>query len=971
MLGTSIPQGSISGGLRGAVTRSKVGRLSRTNQRRRAFTTFGVLGRDERGTEIKTHSWQSDREFAAYLRHLTHGKTKTSGNKGLDHLLDPKAVGLTNARQSESTPAQKQEVTSTAENINATVETSEQIKAFASGQSQESSQAKKPINERNAFFAVLLKKLCSGSSPHTSTAEGAEQQTGYATRALAIVRSELSASKFAQFVEACDHSGMQEPWLREAIALCPAIIQLHQKSSTTTGSSSENFFHNILRAAAVFGRNNLYPGDVLDFVTQEHMSLGPLEMSLLLQETGRHGLRAKHLADSVVHRAAELVRTRQMTDLREVLRCCEGLCRFTRDWQIFFHSSAPLVRSNLLRLDTKDLLLVLRFSRELRQTVPLFLELQRDACSLLKEKTTSETARLKCLSSEAADGKDLGEDMRISIADAIRSLQDVPFDKRFARSVGDYVCAVEELLFSYTQGKSLVEDLDRDPNFGNTVDLVRAFDALTSWSAGTSTSAEGLEASEGGGEASSSSGAPGVGKIEDQDSSEHQIQISTTQESPCSRRHAVQHFFGSLFAHRIAEIKYSANVSLFQSITQSLSRVGHFHQEWMEALTPVVRDKYMLDRISFFQQCTLLASLAKLRFRDDETYESLAFMLWQEKELFKEIEHISPVVWSLCLVHVESLLHAKNSPLEHLSVQGDRSHAQAGCTSTTSVEEIARLLEEKTLLLPCEDDPTTEDTSSSCASSSEATRPSEKEIFSSSPQQAALFDFALDFVYSRMAALRSASNSIKTRHQNKGSPSSMSQVSFIALTQCCWSFVLAGYHRSAASQRQQKTCELLDAVFTRQIMRDDPYSSQAPKLERLSQIAHLLHAEGQGASHDDSDAVTGLLSSAGQERLKMHLGGGATEEPRNMKLQHETPTSDETKNSFRLVGEGVVVRGVKCDLLFVAQEDGENTKTKDASSNSNRYYAVFRKAPDAHQAFSRRILAAHGIDSRHVEIGSK
>ena len=103
---------------------------------------------------------------------------------------------------------------------------------------------------------------------------------------------------------------------------------------------------------------------------------------------------------------------------------------------------------------------------------------------------------------------------------------------------------------------------------------------------------------------------------------------------------------GDILSDRIAEIKYSPNVSLYQSVTNSLSRVGgdFFHKNWMTAVTPVMRDCYILDRISFFQQCVLVQALGRLRFSDQATFAALGKMLMRNLDLFKEVAHVAPIL---------------------------------------------------------------------------------------------------------------------------------------------------------------------------------------------------------------------------------------------------------------------------------------------------------------------------------------
>ena len=83
-------------------------------------------------------------------------------------------------------------------------------------------------------------------------------------------------------------------------------------------------------------------------------------------------------------------------------------------------------------------------------------------------------------------------------------------------------------------------------------------------------------------------------------------------------------------------------------MTTSMGRIPHFHGLWMDSLVgSITRDPCMLDRISFFQQATLANALGnRLRLADRRSYAALAKNLLRNLDLFKEIEHVAPVLWS-------------------------------------------------------------------------------------------------------------------------------------------------------------------------------------------------------------------------------------------------------------------------------------------------------------------------------------
>merc|ERR1711884_556316 len=76
-------------------------------------------------------------------------------------------------------------------------------------------------------------------------------------------------------------------------------------------------------------------------------------------------------------------------------------------------------------------------------------------------------------------------------------------------------------------------------------------------------------------------------------------------------------------------------------------------------MTSVFRDKYMLDRVSFFQHTSLCGALAKLKFADADSWEALAGIMLPNVDLCKEVDHVSPIAWAFLMVDQSNSSSAK------------------------------------------------------------------------------------------------------------------------------------------------------------------------------------------------------------------------------------------------------------------------------------------------------------------------
>ncbi|CAE8738380.1 unnamed protein product, partial [Polarella glacialis] len=99
-----------------------------------------------------------------------------------------------------------------------------------------------------------------------------------------------------------------------------------------------------------------------------------------------------------------------------------------------------------------------------------------------------------------------------------------------------------------------------------------------------------------------------------------------------------------LLVDRQVELKYTGNVSLWVLATQAFSNIEYLDARWPLVALELSRDKLFLEKISFFQQCALIISLAKLRLFDEAAYRNIAELLLSDMGLFKDMQDLAPVL---------------------------------------------------------------------------------------------------------------------------------------------------------------------------------------------------------------------------------------------------------------------------------------------------------------------------------------
>lgn len=106
-----------------------------------------------------------------------------------------------------------------------------------------------------------------------------------------------------------------------------------------------------------------------------------------------------------------------------------------------------------------------------------------------------------------------------------------------------------------------------------------------------------------------------------------------------------------ILVERSIELKYAGNVSLWVQATQALSRIEHLNASWPRVALELARDKAVAERPSFYQQCTLVISFARLRLFDETAYKNIAELLISDMGLFKEPQDLGPVLWAFVTVN--------------------------------------------------------------------------------------------------------------------------------------------------------------------------------------------------------------------------------------------------------------------------------------------------------------------------------
>ena len=98
-----------------------------------------------------------------------------------------------------------------------------------------------------------------------------------------------------------------------------------------------------------------------------------------------------------------------------------------------------------------------------------------------------------------------------------------------------------------------------------------------------------------------------------------------------------------LFTERSSEIKYSVNVGLWHLVTTCAARVGFAHEGWLKEVLSFSRDRFMLDKISYWQMGSLLQGLVKLGWVETKAVKAILAVAESEISKYKDLERMAEI----------------------------------------------------------------------------------------------------------------------------------------------------------------------------------------------------------------------------------------------------------------------------------------------------------------------------------------
>mmetsp|Transcript_8143 Transcript_8143/g.22273 ORF Transcript_8143/g.22273 Transcript_8143/m.22273 type:complete len:744 (+) Transcript_8143:81-2312(+) len=219
--------------------------------------------------------------------------------------------------------------------------------------------------------------------------------------------------------------------------LLPAV-----SSRLESGGEAEDI-PDVVRMLRSYGRGALFCAELFDFCSARISLMQARDLAMYVYEAGRHGLRCRHYSDAAVSRAIEMVPQMSTT---EIMQCWQGFIRFSRDRRDFYIAAQRRVQAEVSVLDTHQLLLALRASRDLRQ-MSEFIGLHAAVCTELIVKMD-----------------------KLSIAEAANALGQCTFAPRYRAQAQGLVRTIE-------QKWSRTEDLSPL----RVVEAVDALETFASW----------------------------------------------------------------------------------------------------------------------------------------------------------------------------------------------------------------------------------------------------------------------------------------------------------------------------------------------------------------------------------------------------------------------------------------------------------------------------------------------------------
>ena len=166
-----------------------------------------------------------------------------------------------------------------------------------------------------------------------------------------------SAAQYMELVRAmelADRARCRVP-LRDLAAMVLPYLSASNSSAETLSLT--------VRALSCTGRGMVYFQEFFDYLVKHKDSLSPGDLSVVIYECGRHGLRSKHYLDSLVK---EVPAQLGGMDREAVSRCLKGICKFAGDYRPF--ANALVKRTSFGNLSPGEVLVLLRVLRQIGDT---------------------------------------------------------------------------------------------------------------------------------------------------------------------------------------------------------------------------------------------------------------------------------------------------------------------------------------------------------------------------------------------------------------------------------------------------------------------------------------------------------------------------------------------------------------------------------------------------------------------------
>uniref|UniRef100_A0A0G4HTU2 RAP domain-containing protein n=1 Tax=Chromera velia CCMP2878 TaxID=1169474 RepID=A0A0G4HTU2_9ALVE len=380
------------------------------------------------------------------------------------------------------------------------------------------------------------------------------------------------------------------------------------------------------------GRAMIYYEALFQYCDDNLSQMDSKSLALYAYEGGRHGLRCKHLLDRAVEPLTALAGQGQMS-VEDMLKAAQGLIRFTKDWAPFFEAATERLleahrsRGVLKEVSNAELLLSLRFCRDLLHRQQSFQLLREDLCKELKRR---EAERELSLPEVSVAFSCLDDRRSVSVKREQRTSyvrqqqqQHAASASASAAAAGEETHETAEERESGTGGMSAAAD-------GEGVLLVDG---------------EGPEAREFVVQAKRSLETMPLQDFLRSDMTVNDaVNVLDCLASRGMSRSTLFARLGDFLVENIAEVRHSTNIGLWLQGLEAFSNADRFHPGYIGKCADFGRDEFMVDRISIFQQSRVLNSFARLDYYDERLYNVLGDRIAAEFSLLKFMKEIAPLL---------------------------------------------------------------------------------------------------------------------------------------------------------------------------------------------------------------------------------------------------------------------------------------------------------------------------------------